>query len=212
MTDLELTTHIQCLEGELPILLRRFAAMLRGIGFTGPDLDHQFAHVHWESGGEGFGFLCEPITCSSIPINGQSLCLQPYILGYTDYQRAEGPWVQLSLVFDSDFAEKVTCSADKPSVRMLCGAGNAIWRLATAFAEAFPESGIFFSDGPSVNLPWAALTGAKGDLWWFDLAIIPAPLISRFTPQPDGYASSPLSDGAAIAPLAAWDVLPWLDV
>jgi len=211
MTDLELTTHVRCHEEELPALLKRFARVLLDIGFVRTDLDKQFAHVHWEADGSGFGYLCEPAVCDSIIVGGQPLTAQPYILGYTDSKGADMPWVQLSLVFDGQMVEAVTYSIDRPSRMKLSGAGAAIWRLACAYSEEFSESGIFFTDGPGVNDPWNALIGERADLWRFDLALIPAKLVSRFTPIPDAYAYHAYSNGLALALMGSWDVLPWLE-
>ena len=212
MTDLELTTHVRCREEELPTLLTRFARMLLGLGFTGADLDKQFAQVQWEPDGSGFGYLCESAVCTSTIVGGRPLTAQPYILGYIDSKEVEAPWVQLSLVFDGEMIEAVNYSVDGPTAMKLNGAGAAIWRLARAYSAEFPDSGVFFSDSPSVNQPWEALKGVGGNLWWFDLALIPPQLTGRFLPIRDGYAHIQLDEAMVLAPFAAWEKLPWLEV
>lgn len=206
MTDYEITTHVRCEEDALAPLIERFASMLQTLGFTGADLDQRFAQVAWEPDGSGFGYLCEPVANHRITLAGRPFQVRPYILGYT--HNPGTPWVQLSLVFDDDTVEAIR---DSTTYVMRRGAGAAIWRIARGYAAAFPESGIFFADSPSVNHPWYALTSDPGDLWRFALAVIPASLAHHFTPQPDSYASLELAGAVALAPVDAWDTLPWED-
>lgn len=206
MTDYEITTHVRCDEDTLALLLERFARMLHSLGFTGKDLDSRFDQVAWEPDGGGFAHMCKPVTNHGITLDGQLLQARPYILGYT--QAPGTPWLQLSLVFDSD---TVKAMRDSTTYIMRRGTGAAIWRIARGYAATFPHFAIFFSDFPSVNLPWKALTGRQGDLWWFDLAVIPESLAPRFMPIPDGYSSLELAGAVAIAPQAPWGTLPWED-
>ena len=78
---------------------------------------------------------------------------------------------------------------------MRVGAGAIIWKVAQDFSAEFHESGVFFNDSPTVNEPWYSVIGRKGDLWAFDLALIPTQLATQFWPVPEGYADiHPLRD------------------
>lgn len=210
MLELEITTHVRCPEDALAALLQRYVKMLQGIGFTDPNLEKQLARVTWEPDGSGFGFLGNPLMCDRITLSGQPFTVRPYVLGYTDaaIEGLEVPWIQLSLLFEDRMVELLM---DRASGRMHAEAGSVIWNIAQGFSAEFHESGVFFNDSATVNEPWNTLTGREGDLWAFDLALIPTQLMPQFWPIPEGYTYIHLSETWGLARLISWEVVPWTD-
>lgn len=212
MVDLEITTHVRCAENAVALeaVLHRYLTVLQSIGFVDPDLEEQLSSVMWEPDGSGFGYLGKPLVYDTSTVNGQLFMARPYVLGYTDaaIKGLKIPWVQLSLVFEDRMAELLI---DRLSGRMREGAGSVIWRIAQGFSAEFHDSGVFFNDSVSVNEAWNSLTGRGGNLWAFDLALIPTQLASHFWPIPEGYTHISLSEALGLARLVSWDVLPWAD-
>ena len=210
MVDLEITTHVRCLEEDLPALLQRYVKMLQAAGFSTQGLEERLASITWEPDGSGFGFLGNPLTDDLTTLSGESLAVRPYVLGYTDatIEELETPWVQLSLVFEGHMVELMMNSV---SGKMRAGANTIIWETAQQFSGEFHESGVFFNDSPTVNEPWYSLSGREGDLWAFDLALIPTQLAPQFWPVPEGYAYIHLSETLGLARLISWEVVPWTD-
>lgn len=210
MADLEITTYVRCREDALTELLQRYANLLQSIGFTDQHVQEQLANVTWEPDGSGFGFLGEPLASDVITMTGHPVIARPYILGYTDAAIAglKLPWVQLSLMFEG---RMVDLFMDRISGKMRPGAGAVIWRIAQDISKEFHESGVFFNDSPTVNEPWYSLTDREGNLWAFDLALIPEHLAALFWPVPEGYTPIRLSEALGLARLVSWESVPWTE-
>lgn len=209
MSEYEITVHVECSHEELAAHLERYAAVLTRLEANAPQVREWLAQIGWPEGDSGFVAEGSAIALSALTVNDSPLVAEPYILGYASslFQRSTTPWLQCSLVFEYDSQVLEVGMLD--DLRYRPEVSKPIYRAARAFAGEFAHIPVFFNDFASVNRPWKALLGEDGNLWTFDLAIVPPQLATTFANLPAGYARADLADGIALAPIARWSILPW---
>src|SRR5262249_42504081 len=87
---------------------------------------------------------------------------------------------------------------------------SAIWYAMRAFFQAFPARAIYF-----VHEAWDLdilkyYSTHQGNLWLFDLALVPPTLFRHFPPMPSTYTSQELPYGCGLAQEKWQPILPWL--
>lgn len=209
MADLEITTHVQCHARDLQSVLARYQQVLdRVVGTRRSQLSEWLNRITWDPDDGGFVQVGSPLPFDGLSIDRRVIEAEPYVVGYADASVPgdELPWVQLSLVIGN---EQAALLVDEASGRYKPGVGKVVWSATQEFAQVFCESAVFFNDGPSVNEPWKALIEANGDLWAFELALIPYNLAARFQVMPADMMRIALPDRIGYALDSCWRLPPW---
>jgi hypothetical protein len=87
--------------------------------------------------------------------------------------------------------------------------GVQLWHWMRKFSLTFPDFGVYPTLDGSGGVPGEALIAGNGDLWQFDLALVPHDLAERFVVVPENYHRSILGYGIALARTNMWPEYPW---
>jgi hypothetical protein len=141
-----------------------------------------------------------------IVVAGQELLVTPGVNGFvrTAMPKLNIPWVELNLLFKG---EHVTYSPHDWKYRP--DAGASLWKLMLEFSALFMESGTYLLDEAHDGQPWYALLGADGELWSFDLALVPNALLPCFSSMPGSYQRGPSQN--VLVHTRAWPKMPWME-
>lgn len=191
-------------EKHLLDLLDTFKEFLCTLGFTQELLEQWIVKFSWNDLQE-FGFA-ETYNTISVTFEGEHIHIAPNICGFAgDSNTPIGSnWIELNILFRS-----LEVSVSDTDWRYKASIGRLIWRLLCDFALVFKLDGVFLTDEAGNAEPWYVLMGLEGDIWNFDLALIPLQLKERFSSVPPSHETYHLEQWIGIARSEAWVVLPW---
>lgn len=200
----EITTYILAPKTKLPALLQCHQAALEQLGLLNEEVARWLASIDWSPDED----YLESAPYPTIELQGASTTLQVRPAAIWDYDPPRmGGWYQFGLLFETEQVMDMTLY---PGLEFLPAPSSMIWRAMRIFAQAFPGVVIYFLH-EAAELPMLyVLETQQGNLWQFELALLPSFLVPRFEPIPDTYTCQEVTEGLAVAQRACWPVLPWL--
>lgn len=209
MSDFEIATYVQNDPSALGSIADSMVELARQLGAGSDLLEMWRTDLHWNKDGSGPAVMGPSIWIPVATSAHQPLQARPYLMANASAGESGQPWFLIGFVFGEE-AHLEAADADQ-HWRYRRGVGAIVWRLAWTLHERFPGALVIFGASPLILMPWKALTGRNGDLWCWDLAIVPPPLIRRFEPIPEGFESIQIGETVALARADAWHVLPWTE-
>ena len=204
----QIQTTVACEPSRFPEMAERFARVLREIGCSSPALDTWIAALHWE-GAELAEGVARPWI--GFELAGAGLTAAPCVIsgGPDIYPRFSGTWVQFDLLFESASIED---NSRFPEVRFEPGLAPALWTAVSAFADGFPDHGVFLTNEWSDGRPWEGMVeGDAEKLWSFDLGLVPEAMAPLFAAVPETHWSRREDGRLAFADRRSWSAPPWME-
>lgn len=191
-------------QDELYYNLERYCELFIELGFDATSLREWIRSFTWDSLND-YGFA-DTFTWSVIKVDGEILQVAPNICGFAaDVDpKINTPWLECNILFTSE-----DLSFNNQDWRYKPDVGSRLWKLIKMFANTFTNRPVFLTDAIGNGKPWYALKGSNGDLWAFDLALIPVDCIEFFRLMPSTHKGIYIENGLGIVRGDAWIVLPW---
>lgn len=201
----ELTTYIPGPKTALLAMLEDYKRALERLGLLDEKVIRWLTTIDWEPGEDTFGFSIEkPL---DLNVAATSLQVRPVVECWGADSSNEELWYQAGLLFDT---ERLKASTDWFEQDFHPEAAGVVWHTMRAFSQAFPTRVIYFvHEAWSLDL-MSYHRDQEGDLWRFDLALVPQTLFTRFSPLPSTYISHEFPYGWGVVQKEWQPVLPWL--
>lgn len=185
--------------------LQAFSALLSSLTYSASGIEAWLQRFTWNALTD-VGFA-DTFGWHTVAITSQEVELAPSVCGFaatTDPQIGV-PWIECNLLVRSEeVAVSLTDWQYRPNV------GGALWQVMRHYATFFPNAGVFLTDAIGNGKPWYALQGSTdGDLWAFDLAVIPLSLADAFLQVPSTHEVTKFDNGIGILRLDVWQYPPW---
>ncbi len=214
MVDLELATFMPLRKEQLPTAIEAYGQLLQHLRCAAVDKVLPRDVIQWQPDGSGFGFMGEPIPLHVNSSREQAVTARPHLSGFDDTLPGTEttPWFSAAFVFESA-SDAYGASGNTLTAKYTPDFGDAVLTVAqwlvSEFESEFLTIGAYFSSYVVVLEPWQYLLGIGGNLWAFDLAVVPQRLSAQFQEMPTRYTFQECGTTLCLANSGAWARLPW---
>lgn len=203
----QIQTFFTCTRQTFPLVSAQYAKLLESLRCTDMHLLKALLSVPWPSKGDEYLYFStfSPFSLT-LDTMGEMACagismMQDATALLTDQEEA---WITFDLYFEAEPLREGLTS------RYLPEQGRALWYILRRFAS-FGEIGAYLTDEAQDSKTYEALTEGKGNLWEFDLALIPQALSQHFLTVPPLFERVVVQEGIAFARRDRWITFPWVE-
>jgi hypothetical protein len=201
----QIQTYIICTRQTLPSVTAQYVNLLKSLRCTDTQLMEALISVTWPSKeNEYLYFTSFSPFFITVDTVGEFACagvgmMQDATDLLTDQEEA---WITFNLYFEAEPLREGATS------RYLPEQGKALWDSIRRFAS-FGEIGAYLTDEAQQSVTYESLKEGKGNLWEFDLAVIPQALAQHFHTLPPLFERVVVQEGIAFARRDRWMTFPW---
>lgn len=201
----QIQTFVPCTKQTFPSVTAQYVKVLESLHCSSSQLLEALLSVTWPSKKDDYLYFTSfspffitadamgAFACAGVGMMQDATAL------LTDQDKA---WITFNLYFEAEPLREGATS------RYLPKQGRVLWDLIRRFAT-FGEIGAYLTDEAQQSGTYEALKEGKGNLWAFDLALIPEVLSPRFHSVPALFERVEVQEGIAFARRDRWIIFPW---
>lgn len=207
----QVQTFVACDKNTFAEVIPRFRQVLESVHGISPNILDWLSHLDWPSWEQGMSMDYPTLLLQS---QEEVFPARPYLFPLIEEERW-ADWVELGILLEAEPLREV----DIPGGLWKVHAGSLIWRILEAFALAFLENGVYFTDELQDGRYESVVMEGMGNFWLysasdpvyplFDAAIVPVELADRFRPIPELFEQIRLPGAVGVAAKGRFLAIPW---